>query len=242
LGSRPIRKESEEADAHEATRQHVQQEPTKEFFATDRHRPLPTSASVVLPSESHLAVSNVDESVIGNGHSVCVACQIMKNMFWPSEGPLGIDHPVMMKERSQEGVKCFFIGEVSDASREGELSVTKGALQAGDELAAKHSAQHFHGEEESIPEANPVFAVERETTAWDHAVDMRMMQKILAPGMKHTQEADLGAEMLCVRRDLQQSGGTGAEQEVVDDLLVVESQPREFMRNGEDHMEVADGK
>jgi len=36
-----------------------------------------------------------------------------------------------------------------------------------------------------------VFAVERETTAWDHAVDMRMMQKILAPGMKHTQEADL---------------------------------------------------
>jgi len=159
-----------------------------------------------------------------------------------SEGPLGIDHPIMTKERSQEGVKCFFIGEVSDASREGELFFPKGALQAGDELAAKHSAQHFHWEEKSIPEANPVSAVERETTAWDHAVDMRMMQKILAPSMKHSQEADLGAETLCVRRDLQQSGGTGAEQEVVDDLLVVESQPREFMRNGEDHMEVADGK
>jgi hypothetical protein len=242
LGSPSICKESEEADAHEATRQHVQQEPTKELFATDRHRPLPTSPSVVFPSESHLAVSNVDEPVIGNGHSVCVTCQIMKNMFWSSERPFGIDHPVMTKERSQEGVKCFFIGEVSDASREGELSVTKGALQAGDELAAKHSAQHFHWEEKSIPEANPVFAVERETTAWDYAMDMRMMQKILAPGMKHTQEADLGAEMLCVRRDLQQSGGTGAKQEVVDDLLVVESQPREFMRNGEDHMEVADGK
>ena len=45
-------------------------------------------------------------------------------------------------------------------------------------------------------------AVERETTAWDDAVDMRMMQKILAPSMQHTQEADLGAEMLCIRRDL----------------------------------------
>src|ERR1700719_962624 len=134
LGSRPIRKESEEADAHEATRQHVQQEPTKEFFATDHHRPLPTSASVVLPSESHLAVSNVDESVIGNGHSVCVACQIMKNMFWPSEGPFGIDHPVMMKERSQEGVKCFFIGEVSDGSREGELTDPHDRLVTGLEL------------------------------------------------------------------------------------------------------------
>jgi len=48
--------------------------------------------------------------------------------------------------------------------------------------------------------------------------------------------------MLYVGRDLQQRGGTGAEQQVVDDLLVLESQPREFMRNREDHMEVADGK
>ena len=82
----------------------------------------------------------------------------------------------------------------------------------------------------------------RETTAWDYAMNVRMMQKVLAPGVEHTQEADLGAEMLCVRRDLQQSGGTGAEQEVVDDLLVLESQPRQFMRNGEAHLEVADGE
>jgi hypothetical protein len=155
--------------------------------------------------------------------SVCVACQVMKNMFWSTERPFGIDHPVMTKERSQEAVKCFFIGEVSDASREGEFSVTKGALQAGDELAAKHSAQHFHREEKSVPEANPVFAVERETTDWDHAVDMRMMQKVLAPGMQHTQEADLGAEMFYISRDFQQRGRTGAEQQVVDDLLVLES-------------------
>ena len=46
--------------------------------------------------------------------------------------------------------------------------------------------------------------------------------------------------MLCVSRDLEQRGGTGAEQEVVDDLLVLESQPGEFMWNREDHMEVAD--
>ena len=104
-----------------------------------------------------------------------------------------------------------------------ESSPSRKALQAGDELAAKHSAQHFHREEKRVPEANPVFAVERETTAWDHAVDMRMMQKVLAPGMKHTQEADLGAEMFCVSRDLQQRGGTGAEQQVVDDLLVLQS-------------------
>ena len=160
LGSPPIRQESEEADPHEATRQHVQEEPAKELFATDRHRPWLTSASVVLPPEGNLAVRNVDDPVIGNGHSVGVAGQVMKNMFWPSEGPLGIDHPVMTKEGAQEGAEGFFIGEVSDASRKGELSVTKGALQAGDELTAKHAAEHFHGEEKSVARADPVWAVE----------------------------------------------------------------------------------
>src|SRR5438445_654027 len=68
------------------------------------------------------------------------------------------------------------------------------------------------------------------------------MEKILAPGMQHAQEANLGTEMLGIRSNLQQSGGTTAEQEVVDDLLVLKSQPGEFMRKGEDHMEVADRK
>jgi hypothetical protein len=49
-------------------------------------------------------------------------------------------------------------------------------------------------------------AVERETTDRDHTVDMRMMLKVLAPGVEHTQEANLRAEMLCVSRDREQSG------------------------------------
>lgn len=131
---------------------------------------------------------------------------------------------------------------MSDASREGELFFPEGTLQAGDELPAKHSAQHFNREEKCVARVNPVLAVDRETTDRDHAVDMRMMLKILAPGVEHTQEANLRAEMLCVSRDREQSGGTGAEQEVVDDLLVLESQPRKLMWNGEDHMEITYGK
>jgi hypothetical protein len=79
FGSPPIRKESEDSDAHEATRQHVQQEPTKELFATDWDRALPTSASVVLPPKSHLAVSNVDDPGVnpyGETVSRCAPCGI----------------------------------------------------------------------------------------------------------------------------------------------------------------------
>ena len=87
----------------------------------------------------------------------------MKNMFWSSEGSFGIDYPVVTKERSQEGAEGFFLGKVADASWKGELSVPKGALQAGDELAPKHPAEHFHREEKGVAGADPVLAVERET-------------------------------------------------------------------------------
>jgi hypothetical protein len=74
----------------------------------------------------------------------------MEDMLGSPEGRLGVDHPVMTKERSQERAEGFFLGEVAEAFGKGELSITKGALQAGDELAAKHPTEHFHREEESV--------------------------------------------------------------------------------------------
>src|SRR5258708_489844 len=71
-------------------------------------------------------------------------------------------------------------------------------------------------------------------------MDMRMMLQGLAPGVEHTQETDFRSEMFGVAGDLQQSRGAGAEQEIVDDLLVLQSQPRKLMRQGENDMNVAD--
>ena len=50
---------------------------------------------------------------------------------------------------------------------------------------------------------------------------MRVLLKILAPGVEHAQKADLRTEMLGAGRDLQQGRGAGAEQEIVDDFLVL---------------------
>ena len=51
-------------------------------------------------------------------------------------------------------------------------------------------------------------------------MDMWVMLEILSPGVQHTQETDLSAEMFRIGGNLQQSCGAGAEQEVVDDLFV----------------------
>jgi hypothetical protein len=58
--------------------------------------------------------------------------------------------------------------------------------------------------------------------------------------MQHAQETDLRAEMLGIGGDFQQRGRAGAEQNVVYDLLVLQSQPGKFMRKSEDQVEIAD--
>jgi len=103
--------------------------------------------------------------------------------------------------------------------------LTKGALQTGGELAAKDTAQYLYGQEEGVARMDPALVVERQTARGDHAMNVRVMLKILAPGVQYAQKADLRSEMFGIGRDLQQSRGGGAEQEIVYDLLVLQSQP-----------------
>ena len=45
------------------------------------------------------------------------------------------------------------------------------------------------------------------------------MLEILSPSVEHAEEADLCAKVLWIGGDLQEGGGAGAEQEIVNDLL-----------------------
>jgi len=75
-------------------------------------------------------------------------------------------------------------------------------------------------------------------TQWD----VRMMQEILSPGVEHVEKADPGAEVLGIGGDLQQRGGAGAEQQAVENPLVVECQWRQLMGQRENHMHVGNGQ
>jgi len=56
--------------------------------------------------------------------------------------------------------------------------------------------------------------------------------------MKHGEETDLGSEMLGVEGNFQKSFRTGAEQEVIEDLLVLQRQWGELVRQSEDNVDI----
>ena len=65
-----------------------------------------------------------------------------------------------------------------------------------------------------------------------------MMGERLPPGVQHGQKADLGAQALGVGRYLQQGSGHAAKQQLVEPTLILQHQPGELVRHGEDDMEI----
>ena len=61
--------------------------------ASSRRTCAPIAVSVVLVTETHGGVLAAHQSVVGNGHAVGVAAQIVEDLLGPCEGALGVEHP-----------------------------------------------------------------------------------------------------------------------------------------------------
>src|SRR5271169_939966 len=70
-------------------------------------------------------------------------------------------------------------------------------------------------------------------------MNMRMNFEFLAPGMQHAEEANFRTEVSRIASDFQKGFGTGAEQEIVEDLLALQNQWRQAAGECEDHVRVA---
>ena len=69
-----------------------------------------------------------------------------------------------------------------------------------------------------------------------------MMLQPLIPGMEPAEEADLGSKVSRIASNLEQSGSTTAEQQAIDQSLVLQGQGSQFTRQREHRMDVARGQ
>lgn len=70
---------------------------------------------------------------------------------------------------------------------------------------------------------------------------MRVVVQGLTPGMQHGNRADLGPEVARISGDVAQRVGGGAEQDGMDDALILESDLRPQHGQGEDRVIVGHG-
>ena len=101
-GAAARREEAEIADADEALREDVEQEAAEKFVDVERERPHLTAVPIVLPAKRDGVVGHVDEPVVRDGDAVGVAREVVQHVGRAAEGRLGVDHPRLTIERSEE--------------------------------------------------------------------------------------------------------------------------------------------
>jgi len=234
--------ETEVADAHEAGGKHVEEKASQELLHGQGHEALLVAVGGVSPAEGDFLARPGHEAMVGDSDAMGVGAQVVEYILGAPEGRFAVDDPVPAEEWAQEGGESFRCGQRLQLAMEAQLALGEGAFQSGDELTAKDASQDRDGKKEAATGGEPAVVVGGESASGDHTMDMRMMLQLLVPGVEDTEEADLGAQMPGMARDFEQGLGTGAEQQIVKNLFVLQSQGCQKMRKGEDHVHVGGGQ
>jgi len=143
-----IGQDSEVPDTHEALGQDVKQKPAHELVGGNGHDPCLVAACIILPTKRDIAAIEGNETVVGDGDTVSVAPEVTDHLLRPAEGGLGIDDPVLAKQRSEKGREALSLSEVLDRSGANQLSLPMSAPQASNKLSPEDFAERLNGQEE----------------------------------------------------------------------------------------------
>ena len=101
--------EPAKANAYKAAREHMEKEAAQKLIGTDRHELPLTAVRIIFPTEGHLAISNLRDSVVGDSDPMGVTRQILQYMRRSPEGPFGINDPIVAVKQSQKRLECFVL-------------------------------------------------------------------------------------------------------------------------------------
>lgn len=235
--ARSVGEETVVADADEALGEDVEEEAAHELGQREGERS-DAPAAVVHVAEADRLVIDVQESRVGDGNAVGVAGEVLEDVVGVLEWRFGIDDPLGLSGTLEVGVEGCRACEWGEVTVELERSLLEGMLQLGQELAPEESAEHTDGKEEARSTGLPGVPVVGEAPCGDDAVHVGMVDEGLAPGVEDGEEAEAGAEVTGIGGDLLERAGGTAQEEIIEDGRILESQRREALRQGEDDMRV----
>ena len=161
------------------------------------------------------------QPAVRNGDAVSVAGEIGEHRLGPGEGWFGVDEPVLPPQRREVSGEGLRISQAVEIAKERQPACRVGLDKAGQEEPPEQAGQHPDRQQKAGPTGDPACPVERDPAARHDHVDVRMVGHRRAPGVQHRGGADPGAEVLGIGGDGEQSLGRGAEQQVVDNRLVL---------------------
>ena len=124
-----IGEEAEVADADHTDRQHVEQEAADELDRIEGHSLSAGMIRVVLPVEGDMAVFQGAKTVVGDGHSVGIASQVLEHAPGSTEGRLNVNHPLHLGGSFTHSLERGRLGQIAELAGEGKPTFAKSPSQ-----------------------------------------------------------------------------------------------------------------
>jgi len=99
------------ANVLEPVGQYMQQEAPDEFVDCQRHGLVCGPVFAILPSKRDIVAVEADEPIVGDGHTMGLATQIIEHVSGVAEGRFCIDHPLGLCRECEKGGECLNVGE-----------------------------------------------------------------------------------------------------------------------------------
>src|ERR1700731_3008879 len=124
--------------------QNVEQEAPDELVGAERHCAVPrlSVAAVILVAEGHAALVENTGPAVRGGDAMGVAGKIGKHCFWPGEGRLGVDEPILFLERCEMRGEALAPTQALDLAKKCQsarrVGIGQGCQEQPPEQAGKH--------------------------------------------------------------------------------------------------------
>lgn len=157
-------------------RQRMQQQPADKLLAVQLHvfTALTACPPVILVLKRHLSAVEGQQPLIGNGHAMCVAAQVLQDMTRSAEGRFGIDDPFDLSKPVQPPGKPLWFSQRLDGATELQFAPLAGSPQRFQQQRSEPSAQDANAQEKAGPGWNPAGVIRTQAAAGDDAMHMGM--------------------------------------------------------------------
>jgi len=177
--------EPEVSDADKAVGEHMEEEATDKLLCREADEPVGSWVRVIPGAEGNGLILRGHEPLVGDGHPVGVMAQVREDVPGSTEGRLGVDDPLDTSEFSRQPVEGRWVSPAGDVTREDELPLFEGLLEALKKLSSDHLGQGADRDQEVVFGRDPSVALEAQTSGRDHHMQVGVEPEFLAPGVKN---------------------------------------------------------
>ena len=132
--------------------------------------------AIILIAECDLAVVDVQQAIIREGHAMRITTDIVQHLLGSGERALGVDHPFDGASGSQVAKEGTTLAQWLQRGKESQFTGVVGLDEIFQKQAAEQTREDPNGQEKSGTAGDPLGPVGREPAARDDTMQMRMME------------------------------------------------------------------